>query len=238
VNTTLTEIDATVLVTGATRGLGYEFVHQYAAQGWRVFACCRTPFDESSIDTLRCRFPGRIERYALDVTNSQSIALLRDELCKTSIDILINNAGVWGSGQQSLQDMDFDAWKYAFEVNAIGTFRVIQALWTNVRDSRQKKVIALSSEMGSITLGGSEAYAYRSSKAALNRVMKSAAEDLRREGISVLTLHPGWVQTDMGTIHAPLRPGESVAAMRQVIESLGINTTGRFLDLFGSTVPW
>jgi len=228
----------TVLVTGASRGLGCEFVRQYAAQGYRVFATSRSPIGASALDEVCRDFPGLIERFSLDVANLQSVAKLQQALRGRTIDILINNAGVWGGEHQTIGDIDYEAWSNAFEVNAIGPFRMIVAFRTNVALSEEKKIVTLTSEMGSIGLGGHGAYAYRSSKAAANRVMRSAAEDLREEGVFVLTIHPGWVRTEMGTEHAPLTPEQSVRSMRRIIGSLDERICGRFLTVDGRELPW
>ena len=225
----------TVLVTGANRGIGYEFVSQYAATGYRVIACCRTSVD---LVPLQQRFPGRIEDFALDITRGESIAALKDALGETSIDILISNAGVWGGEDQAIGKMDYSAWMNAFEVNVIGPFRVIEALRSNLASGVQRKLIALSSEMGSAGLGGPGAYAYRSSKAALNRTMQAIAEDLQGDGISVLTIHPGWVRTAMGTEHASMTAEQSVTAMRKVIDKLDARLSGRFVSFDGQPLPW
>jgi NAD(P)-dependent dehydrogenase (short-subunit alcohol dehydrogenase family) len=231
-------IQSSVLVTGATRGIGHEFVRQYAALGYRVFACYRANDGATSLGFLQREFPGRIVAYGLDVTSPYSVAALKTELCETSIDILINNAGVWGGEHQELGNIDYAAWMNAFEVNSIGPFRVIEALRSNVARSVQRKIVTLSSEMGSVGLGGAGAYAYRSSKAAANRIMQSIAKDLKAEGIFVLTIHPGWVKTDMGTAHAQITSKQSVAAMRMVIERLDAQSSGEFLTLDGLRLPW
>lgn len=228
----------TVFITGANRGLGLEFARQYAADGWEVLAACRDP--ERAGALRGAAGPGgRIEVPKLDVADDDQTRRLAGLLGGRPIDLVINNAGVGGGDRQRLSGIDFDAWLRTLAVNALGPLRVTQALLPNVRAGRGRRIVAITSGMGSIannTSGGS--YAYRTSKAALNAAFKSLAIDLRDDGIAVAVLSPGWVRTDMGGPGARLSPAESVADLRRVIESLDLAGSGGFYNHDGSPLPW
>jgi NAD(P)-dependent dehydrogenase (short-subunit alcohol dehydrogenase family) len=225
---------ATILITGASRGLGLEFVRQYAAEGDRVIAACRDPSAASALKALK----GDVRAVALDVADGGSIRALADALANEPIDILINNAGVYGKAQ-SLGKMDYAAWEDVFRINAIGPMHLTDALVPRIAAGKRKIVAAITSQMGSIEDNSSGGYyAYRSSKAALNAVFKSLAIDLKPRGITSVVLHPGWVKTDMGGANAPLEAPDSVRGMRTVLARLTNADSGRFLDYQGREMPW
>lgn len=229
-----------VLVTGANRGLGLEFAKQYTADGWRVFACCRAPGKAKALNDLAASSSGRLSVHALDVSHRGSVSSLAEALAGETIDILLNNAGVYGDeNHDDFGKIDYEKWGTTFSVNVMGAMRMTEAFLENVSRSEKKTIVCVSSKMGSMadnTSGGS--YLYRSSKAALNAVVKSLSLDLKDRGIVVVALHPGWVQTDMGGEHAPTRPEESIRGMGEVLEGLQVKDTGRFLSYDGSEVPW
>jgi NAD(P)-dependent dehydrogenase (short-subunit alcohol dehydrogenase family) len=224
----------TVLVTGANRGLGLEFARQYVADGWRVIACCRSPKDAPELNKL-----GRkVEVHALDVTSQDSIRHLAKALAGTPIDVLINNAGLHGD-RRAFGETDVELWKRIFEVNTIAPAQILAALLENVAASPQGKVVNITSKVGSLGDGPSGgSYAYRSSKTALNMVMANAAHELKARGITVLLLHPGWVQTDMGGPTAPVSIEQSITGMRRVIDKATQAETGHFYDYTGRQLPW
>lgn len=230
----------TVFVTGANRGLGLEFVRQYAADGWEVLATCRDPDRADALRGLASESKeGRIEVLKLDVADDDQADRLAGLLRDRPIDLVINNAGVYGGDRQELPDIDFEGWLRTLSVNTLGPLRVVQALLPNVRAGRGRKIVALTSGMGSIannTSGGY--YAYRTSKAALNAAFKSLSIDLRDDGIAVAVLSPGWVRTDMGGPNARLSPAESVADLRRVVEGLDLAGSGGFYSYDGSPLPW
>jgi NAD(P)-dependent dehydrogenase (short-subunit alcohol dehydrogenase family) len=229
----------TVLITGANRGLGLEFARQYAAQGWSVIAACRRPKQAKELNALARRAQGRLTIETLDVTDARAVAALARRYARAKIDLLINNAGVYGPKAQSFAKMDYAGWAETFAANTIAPFRIAQALAKPVAASEQKRIVAITSQMGSIAdneIGNY--YAYRSSKAALNMVLRSLARDLAGKGVTVIALHPGWVRTRMGGPNAPLSPAESVSAMRKTIEGLKPGDSGRFLAYDGRSVPW
>ena len=229
---------ATVLITGANRGIGLELAKQYVEAGDDVIGCCRKPEDANALNALSVRV------LALDVTDDASVKALKLELNETPIDILINNAGAI-FGAQRFEDIDFDAWEETFRVNTIGPFRIVQALIDNVRAGQDKKLVTMSSAMGSVAnihhwveLFEGSRFAYSSSKSAVNMVTKLLAIRFRAEGIISVPLHPDWVRTDMGGDEANISPEESAHGLRAVIAGLTIENSGRFYNYAGQELPW
>lgn len=229
----------TWLVTGASRGLGLEFVRQLAARGDHVIATCRQPAAAMELRRLALATPQQVTVLPLDVTSDASATALAGELLGRPIDVLVCNAGLSGGPRQSLAGFDWERWREVHDVNVQGPLRVLQALLPQLRAGRRRLVAAISSGMGSIgdnTSGGS--YAYRSSKAALNMAFKSAAVDLRGEEIAVVVINPGWVRTDMGGANAPLAAEESIAGMLRTLDSVELADSGQFLNYDGGRYPW
>ncbi len=225
-----------VLITGCNRGLGLEFVKQYAAQGWRVLACCRNPDQADALQALAKQY-AQIRVLALDVANFEQITTLAATLQHEKIDLLINNAGIYP--HSDFEEADPEAWLEAYKVNSIAPFKMAIAFTSHVAASRLKKIATLTTKMGSIddnTSGGS--YIYRSSKVAANMVMKSLSIDLKPRGIAVVTLHPGWVLTDMGGVDALIDTQASVTGMRKVIENLSLANSGQFIAYDGKPIAW
>ena len=227
-----------VLITGASRGIGIELVRQYAQAGWRVYATCRSPERAMDLSRLAAANQGSVTVQPLDVTEPRHLQALRATLSDIPLDLLINNAGVLGPPVQGFGDTDIDAWVYALRVNAIAPIKLMECLADNLA-ACNGVAANLSSKMGSISENSSGGYyIYRSSKAALNAVVKSAALDLARRGIVVVALHPGWVRTTMGGPEAPLDAMESVMRLRRILDRLGPADSGRFFDIDGTPVPW
>ncbi|HYE36403.1 SDR family oxidoreductase [Methylocaldum sp.] len=230
---------ATVLVTGANRGIGLEFCRQYAEAGWKVLACCRRPEKASDLNGLAVHHPS-VSIHQLDLGSFDQIDALAHALASESIDVLINNAGIYGdSSRNALGALDYEHWARVLKINALAPVKMTEAFLPHLLRSERKLVAAITSLMGSMgdnTSGGS--IMYRSSKAALNAAMKSLSIDLEDRGIGVLILHPGWVKTDMGGSNAPTSPVESVAGLRRVIDGFGSGDSGRFLDFRGRELPW
>jgi len=227
-----------VLITGAGRGLGLEFVRQYAAEGWNVLACCRNPAAAAELSQLAAPPGASITIHALDVARPEQIGALAAELATGSLDLLINNAGVYPV-RADLGTLVYDAWVEGTEVNTLGPVRMTEALLGPLSRGDGAKVVNITSKMGSIadnSSGGS--YGYRASKAALNMASVCLAHDLRPRGIVVLILHPGWVETDMGGAGAPVSVEESVGGMRRVIAESSLEDSGKFLAFDGEEVPW
>ena len=224
----------TVLITGANRGIGLELGRQYALNGWRVVATCRNPINVGALAKLT----GQIDVYSLDVNDTTQLLTLANELSNIPLDILINNAGIYGLKYRGPENFDLMNWLKVIETNTIAPLNVAKAFVTNGCLSNGK-IVTLTSKMGSIkdnTAGDS--YVYRSSKAALNSVMKSLAIELTSSSIPVAVLHPGWVQTDMGGENAVISVKESVSGLRQVISELGMHNSGKFFNYDGTEIPW
>jgi NAD(P)-dependent dehydrogenase (short-subunit alcohol dehydrogenase family) len=238
----------TVLVTGATRGLGLELVRQYAADGWTVLACARSPARATALGPLVEGAAGLVEVHALDLADHATVEALAARLAGRAIDVLLNAAGTMGRGSFATEGLafgrfgssDFDDWEQVLRVNTIGPMKMAEAFVGHVAASQQKKIVALSSIAGSI--GANRAgslYAYRASKAALNVIMRSMALDLgKSHGIVAAPIHPGWVRTDMGGPGADIDAATSVAGVRRVIDGLDAARAGRFWAYDGSELPW
>ena len=225
-----------VLITGANRGLGLAFTQQYAADGWNVIACCRHPQSALDLQALAATH-SNVKIYTLDVADFAQIDALAMQLRDESVDVLINNAGVYPAS--SFGDTNYDDWAAAFKVNSMAPLKMAEAFVQHITRGQLKKVATLSSKMGSLDDNTSgESYSYRSSKTAVNMVMKNLSIDLKPYGISVVTLHPGWVQTDMGGSNALINAQTSVSGLRKVIESLSLSTTGQFIAYDGKAINW
>jgi NAD(P)-dependent dehydrogenase (short-subunit alcohol dehydrogenase family) len=227
---------STVLITGTNRGIGLKFAEEYSKLGWHVIATCRDPSHANKLNQLATDF-GSIEIYPLEVSSSDQIHELADALKNKPIDVLINNAGIHRSC--TLGSIDKQAWLESFTINSIAPYEVTIHLLDNILQGSLKKVISITSKMGSIddnTSGGS--YIYRSSKTALNSIMRSLEHDLGHHGIATLTLHPGWVRTDMGGMGAWINVDESVAGMIKQIEKLNLSNAGRYVDYAGKKINW
>ncbi|SFF27241.1 SDR family oxidoreductase [Nitrosomonas sp. Nm166] len=230
----------TVLITGANRGIGLEFVRQYAMDHWRVFACCRNPAAAEALNQLATQHPDRITIYSLDVVNHQQIEQLSQILSNQAIDLLINNAGVYPPERgDAFGKTDYAAWAYTFEVNTAAPLKMAEAFIQQVSKSELKTIITISSKMGSIADNrGGGSYIYRSSKSGVNIVMKSLSIDLNPKGIAAVLLHPGWVRTDMGGPNGLISTEQSVTGMRRVISNLKSGDSGKFYAFDGQIVPW
>ena len=221
----------TVLITGCDTGLGVEFARQYAAEGHRVFATC---LDPGRADVTRA-IKGDVRALKLDVSDLAAIDELAAELKGEPIDILLSNAGL-GKHHPPFGRTDYGEWQRILDVNLIGPMKLAEAFVEHVAASPMKVMAFVSSRMGSIALnmtGGS--YAYRSSKAGLNAVVKSLAVDLQPRSILVLALHPGWAKTEPG---ARVDVDRSVAGMRAVIQRCSRHETGCFFAFNDTMLPW
>jgi NAD(P)-dependent dehydrogenase (short-subunit alcohol dehydrogenase family) len=226
----------TILVTGANRGIGLEFVRQYASDGADIIACCRKPAEAKQLHVLAAS--GKVRVMALDVGDASSAAALTQALSGEAIDILINNAGVFGPEKPSTSPSYYDGFAQTLRTNSIGSLIVSQALRANLVRGRDKKLVVLTSKMGSISDSSTGALAYRASKAAVNMIMHVLARDWAADGILVAILHPGWVKTDMGGPSALISPQQSVRGLRARIAELSAQTSGHYLDYLGKEIAW
>jgi NAD(P)-dependent dehydrogenase (short-subunit alcohol dehydrogenase family) len=222
----------TIMITGASRGLGLEFARQFYSKECRVIATCRNPKNANELNAI-----GDIDIHSLDVTDDKSVANLADKLRGENIDILINNAGVIGQ-REGFGRLDYDIWAETMDTNVFGPMRVAEAFRDNVMNSEKKQMIFITSRMGSITEAVPNAYVYRSSKAALNMAVKCLSVELEQQGLIAVLFHPGHVQTDMGGQAAPVTPHTSIEGMKNQIVALTRDDNGRFLSYDGHQIPW
>jgi NAD(P)-dependent dehydrogenase (short-subunit alcohol dehydrogenase family) len=234
----------TVLITGSNRGLGLEFTRQYCAAGWQVLAACRDPDSAPELAVLAAQYRA-LERQRLDVSDFDAIDRLAKSLAGRPIDVLLNNAGVFGPRatadkdlRQTFGAMDYKVWSEVLRVNLMAPMKMSEALIDNVAASAQKKIIAVSSVEGSIERSRGGIYAYRTSKAALNMLMRSLGRDLAGRGIVTAAFCPGWIRTRMGGADAPLDAPPSIAGVRRVIDRLTPELSGRFWLWSGENLPW
>jgi NAD(P)-dependent dehydrogenase (short-subunit alcohol dehydrogenase family) len=229
----------TVLITGASRGLGLEFARQYAGAGWRVIATCRAPEKADALRVVAAAAEGRVAIEPLDVIDRAGSTRLVKMLGKRPIDLLIANAGVMGPRSYAPTTVDDTAWGEVMRINVMAPLRLAMLLADQVAASERKQMAFVSSRLGSIganSTGG--LYVYRSSKAALNAVVKGLAVDLAARGITAVALAPGWVKTDMGGPHADLDAATSIAGMRRVLDGLTPAESGRLIEHTGEILPW
>ena len=231
-------MDKTILITGGNRGIGLELCKQYADDGWQVHACCRQPQTASELNQL-AESNSCITVHKLDVRQTEEIVILAKKLREIPIDILFNNAGVYGQSDSHFGNTDEEKWLQCLQVNTIAPLKVMEAFVTHVAASHHKIIATMSSKMASMadnSSGGS--YVYRSSKAAINAVMVSAAIDLKPKNIKVAILHPGWVKTDMGGENAEITASECVNNLRKTLQNLSAENSGNFFDIDSSIIPW
>lgn len=235
----------TALITGANRGLGYEFTRQYLDDGWRVIGACRKPGDADALTELGKQFP-RLQTVAIDVRDHATIDRAAEQFRDQPIDVLVNNAGIFGPSNavegdqgQNFGHIDYDAWAEVLNVNSIAPIKMAEAFVGNVSLGDQKKIVTISSGMGSIADTGTGGhFAYRTSKSAVNMAMATLADTLSAQGIIVVMLCPGWCRTDMGGDAAPNDPADSVSRMRELIAQFTQEDSGTFTHHSGKRLPW
>ncbi|TMP80726.1 short-chain dehydrogenase [Pseudoalteromonas phenolica] len=228
----------TVFITGANRGIGLALSKVFLKDNWQVIATCRDIKCADELNQLKADYK-LLHVYELDITDYQQMAVLSSTLHDLKIDVLLNNAGLYGPKGYGFGNCDVGAWRDVFEANVIAPTKLAEAFVSQVLNSELKIIAALSSRVGSHTentKGGG--YIYRSSKAALNSVVKSLSNDLLPQGIKTVALHPGWVQTEMGGPNALISAQESAIGLKQVIESLSEEQSGRFYSYKGEQIPW
>ena len=221
-----------VLVTGANRGLGLEFVKQLQGMGYEVIGTARNPNKATDLKATGAR----VEQ--LDVADQASVASLATRLMGVPVDILINNAGMLNREDSTLDTLDFEVMERSFQVNSLGPLRVTQALLPNLKAGQRKTIVSITSRLGSIELSTGGLYSYRTSKTALNQINKIISTELAPQGFTCVVMHPGWVRTDMGGANATLAKAESISSMLKVIEYLTIESTGKFFNYDGEELPW
>lgn len=227
---------ANVAITGAGRGIGLELVKQYAQNGDRVYALCRSPEKAADLNALAAGSGGLVTVHAMDVGDDASVKAAAASTGEGPIDVLLNVAGVIGGEQQGLTDQAWDDWQDAFNVMIIGPLRVMQAFLPRLGSGA--KVINITSQLAASTWPYGGYYAYGAAKAGLNRMMRSVALDVKDRGIVIGLVHPGWVQTDMGGAAAEITPEESARGIRDVAASWTLDQSGDFKKWNGEAHPW
>jgi NAD(P)-dependent dehydrogenase (short-subunit alcohol dehydrogenase family) len=229
---------ANILITGANRGVGLALTRIYAQRGDAVFAGCRVPSRAEELQALAKVHSVKV--LALDVADTASVAACAQALSSETIDTLINNAGIIGQPRerQTATSMDFAMWAEILNVNTMGPVRVMQALLPQLKRSAQAKVMNVTSDLGALSHDDPMFYGYSASKAALNKFMRLAALELKREGVAIGLIHPGWVQTDMGGPEAPLSPVVSATGIVKVVDQLDLENAGSFWKWDGQLQSW
>jgi len=232
---------STVLITGSNRGLGLEMARQYAERGYKVIATARNPDQAEALHALAAANPNVVIE-KLDVTDHGAIDALAEKYQGEPIDILLNNAGMSPPGEtQKFGQIDFEFFDQAMHVNAFASLKMSEAFVENVAASEQKKIVAVSSYMSSISLNRGGSYFYRTSKAALNQIMVTLSYELKGRGIAVGLVNPGSTATDLmrNMTNRPLRdPKVSAADMIRNIDGLTVETAGKLVQYDGSIIPW
>ena len=226
----------TVLITGSNRGIGLEYVRQYAQEGWQVIACCRHLAQAEALQSLAKQY-SQIKLFELDVADFDQIDSLANKISSQPLQLVINNAGVYPPS--GFKSTDYEAWMQAFKINTMSSLKLAEAFVPHMVRAGHAKFVAMTSKMGSIAdnTSGSE-YSYRSTKTALNMVIKSLSHDMERYGVVVAALHPGWVRTDMGGPNGLIDATTSVSGLRHVISQLDMDQSGKFFAYDGKEIPW
>jgi len=225
----------TVFITGANRGLGLEFVRQYLAADWRVIATCRNPELAIDLNIL----DGDIQIFKLDVTDFGAIEKTAELLHAEKIDVLLNNAGIYGSRTNDFGKTEFEDWNDVLRINTQAPLKIVESFVDHVANSDKKIIVSVSSLLGSVGANASGGqYAYRSSKAALNSLNKCLSIDLADKNIISVVVSPGWARTDMGGPNASVDPVDSVSGIRKVIDGLTLEDSGKFFNFDGKPIDW
>ena len=229
----------TILITGANRGLGLEFTRQYLTEGYSVIAACRNPDAAHALRELERTASGALSVVEVDVADTASVKRAAARVPTPMIDVLVNCAGVFGTGGHTIGSLDYDAWRAVLEVNALGPARMCEAFLDQIARSDRRLVVTITSGLGSLADNTTGGYIpYRTSKAAVNMLMRSAAIDLKPRGVTCVVVNPGWVKTDMGGPNAKLSAEESVGALRRLIAKIRPQDSGRFYNYDGREFPW
>lgn len=231
-------MDKRVLITGANRGIGLALVRCFVDEGWQVEACCRHPAAAKELQTLARTRPG-IRLHRLDLVEAVHIRDLAKTLAGTPLDILLNNAGVFGPRQQGFGQTDQQQWLETLHVDVVAQQKLTEALVENLAKGTHRLIANMGSQMGSLADNQSgNFYLYRTAKAAVSMLTRCQAVDLKERGIVSVVLHPGWVRTRMGGDQAPLNTGESARGLVKVLTGLTMSDSGRFFNYRGEELPW
>ena len=221
----------TVLITGANRGLGLGFAKVFSEDGWQVIAAVRDP---AGAEELRALNPS-IDIRQMDLSNFESVDALAEELKGTAIDVLLGNAAKTNNPMTDFGETDYDTWAEAFRVNAMGQMKLAEAFVEHVAASEMKIMYFVSSRVGAEPLAG--LIPFRSSKSALNQVTYQLSLLLKDRGIKVACGHPGFVKSKSTAGMGVFEAEESAGYLKKIIEGLTLETSGRFYEPDGSTLP-
>jgi NAD(P)-dependent dehydrogenase (short-subunit alcohol dehydrogenase family) len=225
----------TVVVSGASRGIGLALVNQYLAGGSDVIAICRDPGSATGLDALRAKYPV-LTVLRGDVSDPASIAEVVTAIGDKPVELLLNVAGTIAM-EFKPEDIEFGTWAASFDVMITGPVRMLVALLPNLERTRGK-VVSVTSQIGASDWEPGGFYSYGAAKAGLNRVMQSLAVDLRDRGVTVAVVHPGYVKTDLGGPDADISPEESAQGIKQVADGLVLDATGSFYNWNGTVHAW
>jgi NAD(P)-dependent dehydrogenase (short-subunit alcohol dehydrogenase family) len=227
------------LITGTNKGLGLGLTKSLLDKGYKVFATCRKMAKAKELEALSKTFPNKLKILEVDVVAPNAGESISNFLKDEPIDLFLNNAGTIGSRGQGFGQVTTSDWLEVLQVNLIAPLLISQSIIENISKGSEKKMFFLSSKVGSIAdNSGGGMYVYRSSKTALNQVVKSLSVDLLGNRISVVALHPGWVRTDMGGPNALISIEKSVSGMIGVISRTTLTDTGKFFNYDGKEIPW
>jgi len=225
----------TVLITGCSRGIGLELTRQFLDLGYQVISSYRK---KPSEQLAKLDEHAALRLIELEVTNDAAIANMAKALSDTSLDILINNAGVIGPAEQSIQHLKSDEWLETFAVNSVAPMMVSQAVLPQLKRSSNPRLLTISSQMAQLTSQSTGMYAYRSSKAAVNKSMQVLATELKSDGVTVCLIHPGWVQTDMGGQNADISASQSAKGIISFVNKMNLSQSGQFYSWTGDALDW
>ena len=227
---------ATIVIAGASRGIGFTLAKLYAEAGDRVYALCRNPAGADALNALASFSEGRVTVGKADFGDGASIDKFAEELGDAPVDLLLNVGGIF-IGETGPEDRNFDGWRESFEVMCIGPFRMVQALLPNLERARGK-ALTVSSQLAASPWPYGGMYSYSAAKAGLNRVMRALSIDVKERGISVCTVHPGYVQTDLGGPEADITALESASGIHDVAAKMNLDNSGTFWKWNGEVHPW
>ena len=230
----------TILITGSNKGLGLQFMRKYAEDGWRVYATCRTPEKADDLKAIAAGSNGKVSVHKLDVLDFGAIEALAAELDGVALDILMNNAGIKGDEPQGFGQVDYDDWDKVFRTNVMSVEKMIEIFVGHVERGARKLIVNIASGTASIAnkKGKVRQQPYRSSKTALNMLTKCLGVELADRGIAVVALGPGWVRTDLGGPYAKFSIEESIDNCRPLIETFGMEHSGKYILYDGNELPY
>ena len=233
------------LVTGANRGLGLEFTKQILQAGHNVYATCRNTNDIDDLNEYSGKYKDSLIIVKLDINDHDSILKLNKKLRNVSIDVMINNAGIIGplpyfenTFKQHYGTIDYDVWADVFKTNLFGPVKMAETFLDQIEKGQDKKMVFISSVVGSIADDHQKAFAYATSKTALNKSVALMADILKERKVKVLAMCPGYVKTRMNGGGANLAPEESIKGMLKQIEKLDLESSGRFVRYNGESINW